>query len=1058
MTFWRECTLANSVEMKRSLGVFALISVAILSLSSVAFAAPGSFDMGTDSSYTEDDPAISVLGDFTLSDQGQDYTGGSVTFAIDGSNEAGEVLAFQEGTPSTVDDAISVQGGTVFKGNGTVANPIGNIDGTLDGDGNDLKVVFSNSFQNGDFSAGSTGWTITNSRVNMGYINGSGTVVPSTSTIAGFTPPIDYTWGPGASDSTQWDRTGAPNTFSSSTSGNLTMSVNGGSCERGYCVINGPYVVSDAAVYLSSGDSVSFTWAASAAGDAFNVYGYLVNTSSGKALKLIDETGRDSQSASGSVSATMGSTRNESGYFSSGTRRTDLKTYTAGTTTFTTGTSVYDDRYFTDGSAFTAGNYKFVFIAGTYDDSGGQYLGATFTIDNVTVSSAGGGDTVTAADIQALARLLTYSNSTGANATRSLTFSSSNSDTSSGTATTKTVSVTGSNDAPVLSVPSTITYTDTSAVDTFSNATRTLSATDEEGDSITFGIAGETAVAGTATKAGTYGTLAVTTAGNLTFTPNAAAINGLDTNAQETFTLTANDGNSSGTATLTVTITAVVDALASAPVVVSVTPGNAALTIVFTPPTSSGATPITNYKYSTDGTNYLALSPAQTISPLVITKLSVDGVSPLVNGTSYPITLKAVNTGGNSVASNSVAGVPANSSGTPTRRSQPIEPPPTPAPVLPPRITSPPVLPTPTGVNGPVITGGTPPTPPEIPQATVGGRPSAVTTETPSTTRLDMRAGRMAVAVQVPEQTGSVSRNPDGTAEVSVQKGASASLQGSGLRPGSFVQVFLPLSGDNAKELVSIPVGPDGSFDGAAPFATRPDERPLPVGRQVLQLVSLDADGNQVVVEMTVNIAQGTPAPEFNRIDGQIPEMAPGQSIATSGGEPVPVTVTPVVDQNLAVVEGEGWNMAINVDSEDGGVEPTEGGALLKLVRNDSATVAGEGFMPGTRADIWLFSEPTLLGTVTIAEDGTFTGDVNIDPNMVAVGEHTLQLQGVGEDGYVKAANLGVTVDDPVGQTPADVASASWSLLWWVLLIVLFLAVVSTSWWMWNRRNAQKVL
>ncbi|NDC89640.1 MAG: hypothetical protein EB075_12735, partial [Bacteroidetes bacterium] len=241
-----------------------------------------------------------------------------------------------------------------------------------------------------------------------------------------------------------------------------------------------------------------------------------------------------------------------------------------------------------------------------------------------------------------------------------------------------------------------------------------------------------------------------------------------------------------------------------------------------------------------------------------------------------------------------------------------------------------------------------------------------MTTTAPTTTQLDVRAGTVNLGVKVLEDQGQISKGSDGSTEIAVKKGASATLSGSGFRPGATVQVFMPLAGDNAKELTRIPVQPDGSFDGSAPFATSPNEAPLPIGKNVLQLVSLDNDGNQVVVEMAVNIAQGAPAPEQNRIDGVIPAMALGQSVATSGGEPVAVTITPVSDQKLAVIEGDGWTMAINVAAEDGGVEPSEGGALLKLVRDESALISGSGFMPGTRADVWLFSDPTLLGTVTI--------------------------------------------------------------------------------------------
>jgi hypothetical protein len=63
------------------------------------------------------------------------------------------------------------------------------------------------------------------------------------------------------------------------------------------------------------------------------------------------------------------------------------------------------------------------------------------------------------------------------------------------------------------------------------------------------------------------------------------------------------------------------------------------------------------------------------------------------------------------------------------------------------------------------------------------------------------------------------------------------------------------------------------------------------------------------------------------------------------------------------------------------------------------------------------------VGSVDVAADGTFTADFVIDAGMVPAGDHTLQMQGVGEDGYVRAANLGVVVDDMVEQVAAPAGS-----------------------------------
>jgi len=86
--------------------------------------------------------------------------------------------------------------------------------------------------------------------------------------------------------------------------------------------------------------------------------------------------------------------------------------------------------------------------------------------------------------------------------------------------------------------------------------------------------------------------------------------------------------------------------------------------------------------------------------------------------------------------------------------------------------------------------------------------------------------------------------------------------------------------------------------------------------------------------------------------------------------------------------------IAIAPNAADGAVEETPSGATLKLVRDETALVSGSGFMAGTRADVWLFSEPTLVGTALIDANGEFTGEVSIDPNLIPAGEHTLQLQG----------------------------------------------------------------
>ncbi len=475
--------------------------------------------------------------------------------------------------------------------------------------------------------------------------------------------------------------------------------------------------------------------------------------------------------------------------------------------------------------------------------------------------------------------------------------------------------------------------------------------------------------------------------------------------------------------------------VATAPTISSITTADKKLSVIFTPPTEDGGSTITNYEYSTDGTNYFEFNPAQTTSPLIIEYLSTDGTTALINGTSYPITIKAKNTTGVSAASNSINATPAVPSSPSSGGSSSVAATPTPTPTATTRATPRPTQP----LAGPVNTGTRPSQVPAEPTALIGGVPTTTTSRVIDQSKLNILAGALNLEVQVKQDQGTVTRNDSGGTQLEVRKGSSTTITGSGVRPFSTVQVFLPLQGENAKEIARIPTTATGTFNGQAVFATQLKEMPLPIGRQVLQIVSADPSGRQAVVEMTVNIAQPAPAPEQNRDNGELPELPPGSSIATRAGVPVPVTIEAIEQEGQAIVQGDGWNMSIDVPDANGQVTKTDGGALLKFVQNETVFVQGDGFLPGTRADVWLFSDPTLLGTVDIDENGNFSGQIAVDGKFVPTGEHTLQVQGVGTDGYVRAANLGVVVEaNPVA------SSSALSSIWAYALIAVGLGA---TWW-----------
>jgi hypothetical protein len=197
-------------------------------------------------------------------------------------------------------------------------------------------------------------------------------------------------------------------------------------------------------------------------------------------------------------------------------------------------------------------------------------------------------------------------------------------------------------------------------------------------------------------------------------------------------------------------------------------------------------------------------------------------------------------------------------------------------------------------------------------------------------------------------------------------------------------------------------------------FGSASDGSPLPIGPQVIQLTGVDRNGDQTVINLNINIDQPDPAPELFR--GQIvtPNPGLGNFEASNAGLPEQATLTAITAQKQALIEGNGWELSLQLSGEGSGITENDNGVFMTLVRGEAATFGGNGFMPGTIATIWLFSDPTMLGEVTIAADGSFSGITGPLGTAIAAGEHTIQIQGVGEDGFIRSANLGVVVSEPL--------------------------------------------
>lgn len=404
-----------------------------------------------------------------------------------------------------------------------------------------------------------------------------------------------------------------------------------------------------------------------------------------------------------------------------------------------------------------------------------------------------------------------------------------------------------------------------------------------------------------------------------------------------------------------------------------------------------------------------------------------------VNGTKYALYRSTPTSGGSS----------GGSSGSSSSSDTPVTPV-TPTPAVRPGVTSVnPVTPNTDPVSKPVERSGVGFDPDAPARATIGGIATPLIEVPGGPDGFSFTAGafQFGVTVNGANGGGADTDTPSSSRELFVPSGQPAVVSGGGSYPGSFVQLWLPgNNGTEPREISRIQVGPDGRFGSDLTFDGPSSGSPVPIGRQVLQVVGFDEEGNQTVVDMTINIGQGAPAPEPNRQVGELPALSAGQSLATSGGMPQDVSVTGLPEAGNVVVEGPDWVVNVNADRDNGVVETDEGRVLVRLDQSSVGTTSGSGFMAGTLASVWLFSEPTLMATVTVDDNGEFSSEFLVDARLIAPGEHTLQVQGVGQDGLLKAANLGVVVEQPAQVTPQSASG----LLWWVLglfLVVLFVVL-----------------
>lgn len=96
--------------------------------------------------------------------------------------------------------------------------------------------------------------------------------------------------------------------------------------------------------------------------------------------------------------------------------------------------------------------------------------------------------------------------------------------------------------------------------------------------------------------------------------------------------------------------------------------------------------------------------------------------------------------------------------------------------------------------------------------------------------------------------------------------------------------------------------------------------------------------------------------------------------------------------------------------NEQGATTYDEPNSRLVFHLDKKGEAEGSGFMPGTEAEVWMFSTPKYLGTTKVRADGSWTIDFVVPPDL-EIGSHSIQAEGIAPDGQERSVRAFVLVD-----------------------------------------------
>lgn len=180
-----------------------------------------------------------------------------------------------------------------------------------------------------------------------------------------------------------------------------------------------------------------------------------------------------------------------------------------------------------------------------------------------------------------------------------------------------------------------------------------------------------------------------------------------------------------------------------------------------------------------------------------------------------------------------------------------------------------------------------------------------------------------------------------------------------------------------------------------------------PVGQAAIPRVSTTVAGNT-----TTSTTSTTTTTTTTTTIPQAPNVEPGESSLSVNGEPVATTLER--KNNQLIISSERMNAVISGRRADGSPAVLDADGNIRLETGDQLITEVSGFNPDSDVNVWVFSDPTKLGSVKVASTGRATSTFSV-PASVESGQHGVVLSGVNPLGEKAEFSVGIIIGSEGG-------------------------------------------